>query len=194
MRVIAGTAKARRLETLQGQAVRPTADRVKEAVFSVIQFDIQGRRVLDLFAGSGALGIEALSRGAKSVAFVDISPQAVEVVRRNLETVGLAQKAAVHKGNFESFLNVSTEIFDIVFLDPPYRKNLIPKALPLLADRLSDYGMVICEYAADEQVPETTGALNAVKTYRYGKTRVAVYRKPQGTPSSAFRIDISRKE
>ena len=177
MRVIAGTARSRRLRTLQGEAVRPTADRVREAVFSVIQFDIQGRRVLDLFAGSGAMGIEALSRGAKSAAFVDVSPQAVEVVRENLETVGLAQKTTVHKGDFERFLAMNGETFDIIFLDPPYRKNLIPKALPLLADRLSDHGMVICEYATDEQVPENSGALNAVKTYRYGKTMVTIYRK-----------------
>lgn len=120
MRVITGFAKGRKLRTLSGEDVRPTTDRVKEALFSIIQFEIEGRRVLDLFAGSGQLGIEALSRGAASAVFVDSSRDSIEVVRENLNTTQLAQSAQVIQMDSLAFLAGQCGPFDIALLDPPY--------------------------------------------------------------------------
>ena len=120
MRVITGTAKGRKLKTLEGENVRPTIERVKEAVFSIIQFEIEGRRVLDLFAGSGQLGIEALSRSAASAVFIDADKAAVAVVKENLEVSKLADKATVMQTDALAFLQTSNLTFDIAFLDPPY--------------------------------------------------------------------------
>ena len=124
MRVITGTARGRRLVTREGEAVRPTTEKVKEAMFSMIQFRIEGRRALDLFAGSGQLGIEALSRGAREVVFVDSSADSAAVVRQNLETTRLAPAAKVYRTDFAAFLQRGGEPFDLAFLDPPYRTGL----------------------------------------------------------------------
>ena len=121
MRVITGTARGRVLRTLEGEDVRPTTDRVKEAVFSIIQFEIEGRRVLDLFAGSGQLGIEALSRGAASATFVDMSKDSLSAVKYNLEHTKLGDNAKVVQTDALSFLKLTKDKFDIVFLDPPMR-------------------------------------------------------------------------
>ena len=126
MRIITGIARGKRLETLEGNDVRPTPERVKEALFSIIQFQIEGRRVLDLFAGSGQLGIEALSRGAKQAVFVDASKKSLDVVRRNLEHSGLQDYAQVHQMDFESFLMREQGKFDLVFLDPVSYTHLAP--------------------------------------------------------------------
>ena len=122
MRVITGTARGRVLKTLEGEDVRPTTDRVKEAVFSIIQFEIEGRRVLDLFAGSGQLGIEALSRGAASATFVDMSKDSLSAVKYNLEHTKLGDNAKVVQTDALSFLKLTKDKFDIVFLDPPYAR------------------------------------------------------------------------
>ncbi|MBE6829998.1 MAG: 16S rRNA (guanine(966)-N(2))-methyltransferase RsmD, partial [Ruminococcaceae bacterium] len=119
MRVITGSARGSRLTTLEGESVRPTPERVKEALFSVIQFQIEGRRVLDLFAGSGQLGIEALSRGAKQTVFVDASRNSIAVVEKNLEHTGLAENAVIKTMDFAAFLLQNREHFDLAFLDPP---------------------------------------------------------------------------
>ena len=125
MRVITGTARGRVLRTLEGEDVRPTTDRVKEAVFSIIQFEIEGRRVLDLFAGSGQLGIEALSRGAASATFVDMSKDSLSAVKYNLEHTKLGDNAKVVQTDALSFLKLTKDKFDIVFLDPPYASSLV---------------------------------------------------------------------
>lgn len=177
MRVITGSAKGRKLETLEGLDVRPTADRVKEAEFSMIQFEIEGRVVLDLFAGSGQLGIEALSRGAKSAVFVDSNPEAIKVIRSNLEKTGLSQKASVAAGDFEQFLTYTKAVFDIVFIDPPYGKGLVDKALPLVVPHVGDYGVIICEVARTDTLPEAAGDFRLVRESRYGKTKLGIYRK-----------------
>lgn len=117
MRVITGSARGRRLKEIEGLETRPTTDRVKEALFSVIQFDIEGRRVLDLFAGTGQLGIEALSRGAESAVFVEQRKDAVQAVRENLVVCGLSDRARVVSGDAMSYLK-SGEKFDLIFLDP----------------------------------------------------------------------------
>ena len=119
MRVITGTARGRRLKEPQGMDIRPTTDKVKESMFSILQFDIEGRRVLDLFGGTGQLGIEALSRGALEVVFVDKSAAALKLIRENLELCGLSDQARVRNGDSLAYLR-SGEKFDLVFLDPPY--------------------------------------------------------------------------
>lgn len=177
MRVITGSARGRRLITLEGEDVRPTTDKVKEALFSIIQFEIEGRKVLDLFAGSGQLGIEALSRGAKSAVFVDLSRQAVEVVKKNLEATGFTKSAVVLNTDSIAFAATRAENYDIAFIDPPYGKGLLQKALPLVADIMNDGGVIVCEAPYDEEIPETAGEFTLVKTYKYGKIKLATYRK-----------------
>ena len=125
MKVITGTLRGRTVQTLDGEATRPTTQRVKEALFSAIQFDIEGRRVLDAFAGSGQLGIEAISRGAASCVFVDNSREAAEIVRKNTTALGIGAVSTVLCQDTMQFLARTTERFDIVFLDPPYAEDLI---------------------------------------------------------------------
>ena len=140
MRVITGTARGRRLETLPGEETRPTAERVKEGLFSAIQFDIEGRRAVDLFAGSGQLGIEALSRGAAGCIFIDRNAEAAEVIRRNLKAAGLYASAHVLTTDAMLFLERGRERFDLAFLDPPYASGLLPEALARLAPQIDPGG------------------------------------------------------
>ena len=177
MRIITGTARGRRLVTPEGLDVRPTPEKVKEALFSALQFDIEGRRVLDLFAGSGQLGIEALSRGAKSATFVDSSPVSIRTVEKNLDTAGLKENARVIKTDYSTFCASSNETFDIVFLDPPYDKGLLLPAFKAVLPLMSDYGTIICEHPPYIEVPEEIGGFCVSRTYRYGKIHVTVYRK-----------------
>lgn len=177
MRVITGIARGKNLKTLEGNDVRPTSQKVKEAVFSAIQFDIEGRRVLDLFAGSGQLGIEALSRGAKSAVFVDNSAAALKIIKQNLESVGFNQDARVYNADFASFTAMSRDIFDIAFLDPPYHKGLLVSAIKAVLPLMSDYGIIVCEYPPEVEIPQSIGGYEVAKTYRYGKINVSVYRK-----------------
>ena len=177
MRVITGTARGRRLITREGEDVRPTSDRVKEAAFSIIQFEVEDRKVLDLFAGSGQMGIEALSRGAASAVFVDQSAKSVEVVRKNLETVGFEGRAQVFTTGYDAFLLSTADRFDLAFLDPPYEKGFVEKALPLLAAKMNHGGVILCEHSERENPPrEIGGGFALARTYRYGKIRLSVYR------------------
>ena len=125
MRVITGSARGRRLLELEGMETRPTTGKVKEGVFSALQFDIEGRRVLDLFAGTGQMGIECLSRGAASAVFVDQRKDAAQLVKKNLELTGLSDRAKVINGNARDFIARTSEQFDLVFLDPPYASGLL---------------------------------------------------------------------
>lgn len=177
MRVITGEARGRRLVTLEGDDVRPTTDKVKEGMFNIIQFDIPGARVLDLFAGSGQLGIEAISRGAKHCCFVDASKRSLDVVKENLKTCGFEKRASTFLGDSLSYITLSHDVFDIVFLDPPYRKQLIEKALPILASKVSDGGIIVCETAVEEELPETAGDFALAREYKYGKIKITTYRK-----------------
>ena len=175
MRVITGTARGRVLKTLAGEATRPTTDKVKEAVFSAIQFDIEGRRVLDLFAGSGQMGIEALSRGAAHAVFVDSSKEAVAIIKENLQATKLYSEATVVCRTAQDFLRTS-EQFDLVFVDPPYGLNLIPDLLQGLVGCLSSYATVICEHDMAQPLPQQVGTLVAGKTKKYGRIGVTIYR------------------
>ncbi len=175
MRVITGTARGRRLETLEGLDVRPTTEVVKEAVFSIIHFRLPGASVADIFAGSGQMGIEALSRGAKRAVFVDQSRASLQVVRKNLQTTGLAANAQVVMDGAESFLQRVHETFDFIFLDPPYNKGYGEKLLPLLGQALAPEGLILFEHSRDEALPDQVGGLRKIKDYRYGKTLVTSY-------------------
>lgn len=177
MRVITGKARGRRLETLEGTDVRPTTDKVKEAVFSSIQFDIEGRRVLDLFAGSGQLGIEALSRGAESAVFVDLNPEAVAVINRNIKATGFESRAKVIRADYFSFAASASDKFNIAFLDPPYKAGLLEKALNTVTGIMSENGIIICEHPADVALPEAAGIFTLSRRAKYGKISVSIYKK-----------------
>ena len=179
MRVITGSARGARLRSLDGNDVRPTAERVKEAVFSTIQFDIEGRRVLDLFGGCGQMGIEALSRGAESAVFVDSSADSIRVISDNLKTTGLSDKASVIRKDYKLFLSTCFDRFDIAFIDPPYHAGFYESALALTAERMSDYGIIFCEHPSDVSVPENAGGFKKHREYRYGKVLITSYRKEE---------------
>ncbi len=176
MRVITGLARGRKLLTLDGDDVRPTTDRTKEAMFSSIQFDIEGARVLDLFAGSGQLGIEALSRGAKSAVFVDRNKQAIEIVKKNLQSTGLAKNAIVLNTDADTYITTTKETFSFVFMDPPYSKGILQTLIPLAERVVAEGGAIICEHPLGEELPEELERMKIYRTYRYGKTAVTVYR------------------
>lgn len=177
MRVISGIAKGRVLKTTESYDVRPTSDLIKGAVFNAIQFDVEGRRVLDLFAGSGQMGIEALSRGAKSAVFVDSSAESVKYIRQNLKITGFTEQSTIRITDAESFLNSNREIFDIAFLDPPYNKNLLQEALPKLTEFISPYGMIFCEHDKSDLLPESVNDFVKVKQYRHGRILVSLYKR-----------------
>lgn len=178
MRVITGSAKGRTLKTLEGESVRPTTDRVKEAVFSIIQFELEGRRVLDLFAGSGQLGIEALSRGAAQATFIDSDKDAVATVKDNLSKTKLTVYAQVIRTDALAFLQSTHGVYDIAFLDPPYSTGLLEKALDAVGSHIAEGGAVICELPFNDELPESTAAGLALhKRYKHGKVSVALYRK-----------------
>ena len=176
MRIITGRARGVKLLTLEGSNTRPTADRTKEAIFSMLQFEIEGRNVLDLFAGAGQLGIEALSRGAKKAVFVDLSRESIRVVNDNLEHCRLKDNATVFNGDGLSYLKTTREKFDIVFIDPPYKKQLALKALSLVLNVLNDGGIIVCETDIKEELPESVGEYTIAKQDNYSKTMLTIYR------------------
>ena len=178
MRVITGIARGKRLITVAGNdIVRPTGEKVKEALFSSIQFDIEGRRVLDLFAGSGQLGIEALSRGAESATFVDINDSSLKVVKQNLENTGLTDLANVQKSDYSTFALRCTQKYDIAFLDPPYQAGILEDAVSKIIPLMSDYGKIFCEHPSELKMPDQINDFSVCKVYRYGKTLITVYKK-----------------
>ena len=179
MRVITGTARGRRLLTLEGEDVRPTTDRVKEAVFSIIQFETEGRAFLDLFAGSGQMGIEALSRGAKEAVFVDSAKKSVGIIRENLASTNLAQNAKVCQLDWQSFLSMNTAKFDIAFLDPPYGSDLLDQALEMIAafDICRAHGIIVAESAADKVLPTLAPPYRLYREYRYGQIKLTVFHR-----------------
>lgn len=180
MRVIAGTARGTKLTTLPGEDVtRPTIDRVKEAMFSSLQFSIPGARVLDLFGGSGQLGIEALSRGAESCTFLDENRDAVQIILANCKAAGVFAKARISQGTAESFLASAREKYHIVLLDPPYHCGTLEKILPAVDRVTQPGGTVLCESELTAVLPQQAGGLSLKKQYRYGKVLVTRYEKEQ---------------
>ena len=184
MRVIAGTARGKNLAALPGEDVtRPTINRVKEAMFSSVQFSVPGARVLDLFAGSGQLGIEALSRGAKRCVFLDASREAIQIVLANCKTAGVfAQSRVIPDDAFHFFRRVAAvaqEEFDLALLDPPYHHGTVAKALPQLAAHMAPGGVALCETELDAELPEQVEGLVLAKQYKYGKILVSRYEKEE---------------
>lgn len=175
MRVIAGSAKGRKLKTLEGMEVRPTTDKVKEAVFSSIQFDLPGAEVLDLFSGSGQMGIEALSRGANHAVFVDRAANSLRITRENLESLQFLSDASLHQMDALSFLQSTATQFDIAILDPPYRKGILMQVLPLLESKMHPDGIVICEHETGLELPENVGMLCLTKQRKYSTITITTY-------------------
>lgn len=179
MRVITGSARGRRLGELKGRDTRPTSGKVKEGVFSALQFDIEGRRVLDLFAGTGQMGIEALSRGAVSCVFIDHRTDAVKLVRDNLAVCGLADRAQVVCADSMGYLASARSKFDLIFLDPPYADDLLERAIAHIArfDLLAPRGILVAECPEDKKLPALSAPYGIYKEYRYGKIKVTVYHR-----------------
>ena len=171
MRVVSGTARGKRLKTPENYDIRPTTDNVKESIFNIIQFDIEGRRVLDLFAGTGQMGIEALSRGAAEVVFVDASREAVKIVKDNLKTCGM--NAPVLQCDALSYLK-SCGKFDLIFVDPPYDSGLYQPVLEQInaVDICTEGGIIMCECRANYALPEVHEPYSVAKEYRYGKVKL----------------------
>jgi 16S rRNA (guanine(966)-N(2))-methyltransferase RsmD len=179
MRVITGKARGINLKTPEGLQTRPTADRVKEALFSIIQFDIPGARVLDLFGGTGQLGIEALSRGAKSATFVDASNTACNLIRENLKRTRLQEESRVICSDYLAFLGRCSEKYDIIFLDPPYAEVFLENALNRIAeiDILQSGGIIITERPLEKELSMDFPGYSRSKDYKYGKVLLTIYRK-----------------
>lgn len=179
MRVITGSARGVRLKTPDGMLTRPTAEKVKEALFSMIQFEIEGRRVLDLFAGTGQLGIEALSRGAQNCVFVDERSDAVKLVQENLRRARLEDRAEVVRSDYLAYLSAARKRFDLIFLDPPYAEKFLENSLRKISeiDILSMGGIIICERPTEKAILCRFPGYSVSKDYRYGKTYLTVLRK-----------------
>jgi len=182
VRVVGGSAKGRRIKAPPGEAVRPTLDRVRESLFNILAARVVGARVLDLFAGSGALGIEALSRGAAHAVFADSSPRAVRAVGENLAALGLTGRAEVLRSDAAAFLVKlagSSDRFDLVFMDPPYGEGQLPRCLPLAAGVLAEGGLVVAEHDVSAPPPGSAGPLVCFRTARYGSVALSLYQSKE---------------
>ena len=179
MRVITGTARGRLLKELKGNDTRPTTDQVKEGMFNILQFDIEGRSVLDLFAGTGQLGIEALSRGAEKAVFVEQRNDAVKLIRENVEMCGFADRSRIVTGEALSYLGTVREKFDIIILDPPYESELLDKVIAHIAryDLLAPHGIIMAESAATKTLPALSEPYSIYREYRYGRIKLTVYHR-----------------
>jgi 16S rRNA (guanine(966)-N(2))-methyltransferase RsmD len=179
MRVIAGKARGVTLKTPEGNQTRPTTDRVKEAMFSIIHFDLPGARVLDLFGGTGQLGIEALSRGAKSAVFVDAGEKACALIRENLKRCKMENEGKVLRVDYLQYLQRCREKFDIVLLDPPYAEVFLENALKIITeiDILESGGIIVAERPVGKELIWDFPGFTRSRDYRYGTTLVTLYRK-----------------
>ncbi len=182
MRIITGKAKGVRLTALPGDAVRPTTEMAKEGVFSAIQFDLAGKRFLDLFAGSGQMGLEAISRGASCCTFVDCSEDSLKVVRKNIEKTGFAVQSKVVRSEYGEFIQSAArrgQVFDFIFADPPYEKDLGPELVKRIirAGLVAPGGVLMVETANPEldlgKIPqEVMAVVESTKTYKFSKCYV----------------------
>ena len=181
MRVITGKARGVQLKTPEGMLTRPTADRVKEALFSIINFDIPGAKVLDLFGGTGQLGIEALSRGAESAVFVDAREESCKLIRENLKRTKLEKEAKVIRSDYLDYLSRCREQYNIIFLDPPYAEVFLENAIKRITeiDILQSDGIIVAERPLGKELPWEFEGYTRSKDYKYGKVLLTIYRKAQ---------------
>ena len=179
MRVITGKARGVQLKTPEGMRTRPTSDRVKEALFSIIQFDLPNTRVLDLFGGTGQLGIESLSRGAKSVIFVDADEKACNLIKENLRRCKMEADGQVVRSDYLDFLGRCRQKFDIIFLDPPYAEVFLENALIKITeiDILESGGIIVAERPVGKALLCDFSGFSRSKDYKYGQTLLTLYRK-----------------
>lgn len=179
MRVITGKARGIQLKTPEGMLTRPTADRVKEALFSIINFDIPGAKVLDLFGGTGQLGIEALSRGAAGAVFVDSREDACKIIRENLRRTKLDAEAKVVRSDYLDYLRRCKEKYNIILLDPPYAETFLENALKCIAeiDILETGGIIVTERPLGKELLYDFEGYTRSRDYKYGNTLLTLYRK-----------------
>ena len=178
VRIIGGALKGRRLSPLRGLSVRPTTDYLRESIFNILADHVEGAVVLDLFAGTGSLGIEALSRGASSAVFVEKSPQAIKALLRNISACSLEERCTVVRRDVLralNFLRATGHCFDLVFADPPYDHGLVKPTLHLVdrAECIAEGGLVVVEHSLVEALPEKMGRLRRIDQRRHGKTLVS---------------------
>ena len=179
MRVITGKARGIQLKTPDGMKTRPTADRVKEAIFSIIQFEIPGAKVLDLFGGTGQLGIEALSRGADSAVFVDAGDDACKLIKENLRRTKLESQAKVIRADYLQYLSSCKESFSLILLDPPYAEVFLENSLNRISeiDILQTNGIIVTERPIEKALNLEIPGFSRSKDYKYGKTLITIFRK-----------------
>jgi len=179
MRVITGIARGTVLKTPDGMQTRPTADRVKEALFSIINFDIPGAKVLDLFGGTGQLGIEALSRGARSAVFVDESDTACKLIKENLRRTKLESQATVVRSDYLAYLRRCRDNFDIILLDPPYAEVYLENSLKMISeiDILQTGGIIVAERPVGKEILWDLPGFSRSKDYKYGNCLLTLYKK-----------------
>ena len=179
MRIITGEYRGRRLESPAGYDVRPTSDKVKEAVFNIIMNEVWDATCVDLFAGTGNLGLEALSRGAKKCYFGDNSRESINLIKNNVKMCRAEDKSVIIAGDYSKILSRINEKVNIFFLDPPYKDGLYENCLEIIdsLDLLSEEGIIVAEHGVRDYVPETVGSLEIIKERKYGKIMVTIYAK-----------------
>lgn len=177
MRIIAGEYKGRRLKAPFDNRIRPTTDKVKEAVFSILTNDIYGSNVLDLFAGTGNLGLEALSRGAEHCWFCDNSRDSIRLLKENIAYCGAEERSTVLTGDFRNTLGRLIRPMDVILLDPPYNMGMLPECFSLIAEYglLSQDGLIIAEHRREEVLPEELSRFQKIKERKYGTVVISIY-------------------
>ncbi len=182
MRVVSGNLRGMKLNTIEGDSTRPTRDIVKEALFSIIQMEVPEAIFLDLFAGSGAIGIEALSRGAKEAIFIDSNPKCIAIIRENVKKGKISDVSRIYNTDYQTALKkLQAEKIDIIYVDPPYNKNMGVDAIEKISeyDILAENGLIIIETDTNEEVPEEIGRYERVNYKRYGRNILSFYRRKE---------------
>lgn len=187
MRIITGTARGTKLTTPEGETTRPTAERTKQAIFNILQFELIGRRALDLFAGSGQLGLEALSRGAAYAVFSDSSQEACRAIRANIAKTHMEDRSRLICGEYQSAIRTlrGGEPFDLIFLDPPYASGLLPRSLEQLmrAGLVAENAYIVCE--SDDKSPFQAAGLTLFRFAGYGKNVITILKKDPSANNDA---------
>lgn len=179
MRIISGKYKGKEILGYQLEGTRPTQDRVKESLFAMIQNEVGEAKVLDLFAGTGNLGLEALSNGARHCTFIDNNPKATQTIKKNIDHLGISQnQVSVITSDYRAFLTQDKESYDIIFLDPPYRYTFLSELLPTLIqqNKVTPAGIVVCEYE-NGNLDERYQDLVLIKKRKYGYKQIAIFKR-----------------